>query len=78
MKRSGRPSTINRVATALLGASLGAAGGYLVALQQLPPAVIEENRIPPMWASAGAVVGVLVMRLGALLLMMIRDYRDSA
>jgi len=74
LSRGNRPGLANRIATALFGASVGAAGGYFLALQQLPPEVIEANRIAPMWASAGAVVGVLTIRAGALLRLMIRDY----
>jgi uncharacterized membrane protein YidH (DUF202 family) len=64
-----------RLTSALLAASAGAAIGYGYAHWQLPPEVLARGGVlPGMFASVGAAVGVVLLRVGEIALGMYRDY----
>ena len=65
------------LSTSLGGAAAGAAGGWLYAKYGLPPEVLEkQSYLVGMYASVGAAIGLIGMRVGLLALQVVRD-RDE-
>lgn len=69
------PSIKRRVIQSFLAASVGAALGYLYARTQLPPKLLQSNgAMTGMFATAGAAVGMLTLRMSKMLWTMFSDY----
>lgn len=64
----------NRVFTSMLLAGIGAAGGYLYARHILPPEHLEGSSLPGMYASMGAIVCILLVRLTVLFRNVLTDF----
>ena len=74
-RRKGGPKTMkDRILSSFTPAVLGAGLGFAYARYSLDPEVLKASSIPAMYASLGAVVGILVVRAGTLLLMMYQDF----
>lgn len=63
-----------RIAQAFIAAAAGSFVGYQYAVATVPPEVLATSQVAGMYATAGAVIGVLAMRMGALLLAMGREF----
>ena len=78
--KAGRPrgALLQRLATTLLAAATGAVLGNFYAAATLAPAVLARKNIPGMYATAGALIAVLGMRLIGVLLIVWREFRPAA
>jgi len=68
---AGHVTFIRRLAQSALAAALGSYSGYQVALQSR---AIEHAPVEGMYATAGAVIGVLALRMSTLLAAIYRDF----
>ncbi len=73
-KRRAGPSLGRRLFSSVSPALLGMALGYTYAFQTLPEELLKAGRVPAMYACMGAVIGILVLRLGTLMFTMFRDF----
>ena len=70
-----RPGLYTIVAQSLFGAAIGVAAGYAYVTLSVPAKILEENRfLLGAYASAGAVVGVVGLRVLVLMRTLYRDY----
>ena len=77
MKKPRRPpSTIHtKILQSVIAASVGAAAGYAYAKLGMPrPLADRSGAFTGMYATAGAVLGVVSMRLGAIVRSLLEDY----
>ena len=69
-----RPTFIRRLGMALVAAALGSYAGHQYAIRVLPEHV-QSTELLGMYATGGAVIGILLLRFGTLLWALWRDYR---
>lgn len=62
-----------RIIGTLLPAAIGCALGYLYGERYGDPDLIETLNLPGLYATLGAVVGILCVRLGVIVWMVLRD-----
>lgn len=74
MVQARRASLGRRISQAFIAAAAGTFVGYQYAVATVPSHVLEASQIGGMYATGGAVVAVLVMRVGALLLAMAGEF----
>jgi hypothetical protein len=78
-RRGGARTLRDRMLGSLAPAALGAALGFAYARYTLGAEALQGSNIPAMYSSMGAVVGILVVRVGGLFIMMFQDFfgKDS-
>lgn len=65
-----------RLFATLLPAAIGCFCGFLYAERAIPAETPEASGLYGMYATLGAVVGILIMRVGGLVYMIIRDFGE--
>ncbi len=63
-----------KAAATLIPAVAGAVGGYFYAQYALDQELMVNSALPAMYASMGAIVGILVIRLAGLFKTMLSDF----
>lgn len=66
-----KPPLSRRIAISFVVAAIGAAAGFFYAQQTIPAEKVRT--LAPMYATAGALIGILVLRLTALIRMILSD-----
>jgi predicted membrane protein len=74
MVTASRSGLGRRISQAFIAAAAGTFIGYQYALATVPPHVLEKSQLGGMYATGGAVVGVLSMRMGVLLVQLAREF----
>lgn len=74
MVTASRSGLGRRISQAFIAAAAGTFVGYQYALATVPPHVLETSQLGGMYATGGAVVGVLSMRMGILLFQLVREF----
>lgn len=74
-QRKGGPRTMkDRFLASFTPAVLGAGLGFAYARYSLDPEALKASNVPAMYASMGAVIGILVVRVASLFVMMFQDF----
>lgn len=77
-QRKGLSQTIRRrLISALTPAAIGAGLGFVYARQTLNPELLESSTLPAMYATMGAAVGILSVRVFGLGKLMFSDFFGS-
>jgi hypothetical protein len=71
-----RPTFLRRLAGAMTAAAAGAYAGHLYAVSTLPEDM-RRAELVGMYATGGAVIGVILLRFAGILRALWREYRDK-
>lgn len=74
MVTASRSGLGRRISQAFIAAAAGTFVGYQYALATVPAHVLEASQLGGMYATGGAVVGVLAMRMGVLMIQLVREF----
>ncbi len=74
MAEARRAGLGRRIAQAFIAAAAGSFIGFQYAVATVPQHVLETSQVAGMYATGGAIIGVLAMRGGMLLLAMGREF----